>query len=202
MLRQKQIPFKIQYIDLNQPPPWFLAISPTGKVPLLRCDGEVLFESAVICEFLNESYPPSYHPEAAIPRAKHRAYIEFASTLIGLQYATSLAKTLVEYTQQRETLQRELAKLEPLVNAEGYFEGYEFCLVDVAFAPLFMRLAVLDHAVPLTLTALPNIAAWRNRLLSLPSVQGSVIPEFTARFKARFAAQAAYFATRLETGES
>lgn len=196
MLQYKGIPFEIQYIDLRQPPAWFLEISPTGKVPVLRCDGEVLFESAVICEFLNESYAPSLHPENALKRAKHRAYIEFSSSLMGIMYATSLSKTETEYTEQRTTLQQELAKLEPFLTEEGYFEGYELCLVDVTIAPLFMRLALLDQAVPLNLPELPKIKMWSNRLLALPAVQNSVIPEFATRYFAYFKAQDSYFTTR------
>ncbi len=196
MLRYKEIPFEIQYIDLRQPPAWFLEISPTGKVPVLRCDGEVLFESAVICEFLNESYAPSLHPENALKRAKHRAYIEFSSSLMGILYAASLSKTEAEYTKQRTILQQELAKLEPFLTAEGYFDGYELCLVDVTIAPLLMRLAMLDRAVPLNLPELPKIKAWSNRLLALPAVQNSVIPEFSTRYFAYFKAQGSYFSTR------
>ena len=195
MLREKQLPFAIKYIDLQQPPAWFLEISPTGKVPLLRWNGEVLFESVVICEFLNESYPPSLHPESALARAKHRAYVEFSSFLLGVQYAASLAKTAEEYAKQRAILQQELAKLETHLNDNAHFDGYEFCLVDVVFAPLFMRLELLDQATPEnSLSSLPKMAAWSARLLAMPSVQGSVIPEFKARYVAYFKALGSYFA--------
>ena len=50
-LKEKQVPFTITYIDLQNPPDWFLAISPMGKVPVLRmAQDQVLFESAVINE--------------------------------------------------------------------------------------------------------------------------------------------------------
>lgn len=42
-------------IDLADPPEWFREISPLGKVPLLIVDDDtVLFESAVIAEFISE----------------------------------------------------------------------------------------------------------------------------------------------------
>ena len=45
----KKIPFRTSYIDLANPPDWFRAISPFGKVPVLRLDETtVLFESSVI----------------------------------------------------------------------------------------------------------------------------------------------------------
>jgi glutathione S-transferase len=55
VLREKHIPFEQIQIDLKDKPDWFVAISPAGKVPLLKvqCDPDqtvVLFESMAICE--------------------------------------------------------------------------------------------------------------------------------------------------------
>ncbi len=58
-LKEKQVPFDITYVDLQNLPDWFNAISPMGKVPVLRVDEKrVLFESAVINEYLDETNPP------------------------------------------------------------------------------------------------------------------------------------------------
>jgi glutathione S-transferase len=58
------------YVDLAAKPDWFRAASPLGKVPLLMVGDTVLFESAVICEFLEETVPGvQLHPEDAIERA-------------------------------------------------------------------------------------------------------------------------------------
>ena len=58
-LAEKGVPFERISIDLADKPAWFRAISPLGKVPLLRVhqDGEetVIFESAVVLEFLEEN---------------------------------------------------------------------------------------------------------------------------------------------------
>jgi len=56
-LLEKDIPHRRTYIDLSNKPDWFRQISPLGKVPLLRVGDEVLFESAVICEYLDEATP-------------------------------------------------------------------------------------------------------------------------------------------------
>ena len=53
-LKHKNIDFDITYIDLAEPPDWFLELSPLQKVPVLKVDDEVLFESAVINEYLDE----------------------------------------------------------------------------------------------------------------------------------------------------
>lgn len=55
VLLEKDIAFERIDVDLVDKPDWFLSLSPTGKVPLLKLgqqDGKdaVLFESMVICE--------------------------------------------------------------------------------------------------------------------------------------------------------
>jgi len=81
ILLEKNIPFDIIYIDINNPPSWFVEISPFGKVPVLRTNGEVLFESAVINEYIDEISPPSLHPQDPLEKAQHRGWIEFGSSL-------------------------------------------------------------------------------------------------------------------------
>lgn len=77
-LAEKGAAFERVTIDLDAKPDWFRAISPLGKVPLLRVahpDGTetVLFESAAICEFIDEAVPgPRLHPADPLTRAAPR----------------------------------------------------------------------------------------------------------------------------------
>ena len=43
-------------------PDWFREISPLSKVPAMRIGEVTLFESAVICEYIDEVTPGSLHP--------------------------------------------------------------------------------------------------------------------------------------------
>ena len=78
-LREKNIDYDIEYIDRNNRPDWFLAISPHSKVPVLRVGGdESLFESCAIAEYLDEAAEPQLHPQdlnlhetASGPHLKH-----------------------------------------------------------------------------------------------------------------------------------
>ena len=42
-LQYKGVDYDIEYIDLSNPPDWFLAISPLKKVPILIVDDTVIF---------------------------------------------------------------------------------------------------------------------------------------------------------------
>ena len=83
VLLEKNVPFERVNVDLSAKPDWFLALSPTGKVPLLKvhqANGEdaLIFESMVICEYLNETQDgDSMYADDALVRARQRAWIEF-----------------------------------------------------------------------------------------------------------------------------
>src|SRR4029079_2828789 len=74
VLQAKQVAYDITYIDRDNRPAWFLAVSPHSKVPVLQIDEkEALFESNAIAEFLDETAQPRLHPEDALQRARNRA---------------------------------------------------------------------------------------------------------------------------------
>ncbi|TIT82812.1 MAG: glutathione S-transferase family protein, partial [Mesorhizobium sp.] len=85
-LAEKGVPFERVNVDLANKPDWFRAVSPLGKVPLLRVrqggKKEVIFESAVILEFLEETETTPLHPADPLMRARHRAWIEFGSAIL------------------------------------------------------------------------------------------------------------------------
>ncbi len=72
-LTEKGVPFERVDIDLDNKPDWFLKISPLGKVPVLQVGDKVVFESAVILEYLEEIQPKPLHPKDPLTRAEHRA---------------------------------------------------------------------------------------------------------------------------------
>src|SRR5260370_12901282 len=80
-LAEKEVPFERIDVDLSNKLDWFLALSPLGKVPLLKVGGEVIFESSVILEYLEETQPRPLHPVEPLARARHRAWMACASSI-------------------------------------------------------------------------------------------------------------------------
>ena len=179
-LLEKNMDYKITYIDLANPPAWFLKISPFGKVPVLRVGDAVIFESAVINEYIDEISPSALHPADALQRATNRAWIEFASSLLVNQYEMMTAKDKIIFDEKYQEIRQKLLQIEPQLSRDGaLFNGNKFSLVDAAIAPLFMRLNLLEQHIPgLSFATTSRLEKWRASLLSRPSVQHSVIPEF------------------------
>lgn len=196
ILLEKGIDYDITYIDLKNPPDWFLEISPFGKVPVMRCGDTVLFESAVINEYLDETHPPSLHPADPLLRAQNRACIEFGSQL-NLDIGNILAaKDKNEFDEKCKKVQGELARVESRVSDGPYYNGDDFSLVDVAYAPPLMRLRLLNQFYHVDLLAsLPKIQAWAGALAERESVQRSVVPDFPQLFQDSIAARKGYINT-------
>jgi glutathione S-transferase len=194
VLLEKGVNYDITYINPMEPPDWFKAISPLGKVPVLKVGDEVLFESAVIMEYLDEVNPPSLHPTDPLRKAQNRAWIEFASTVIMSQFNMVMAKDQEAHESAKQELQAKLAMLEQQV-AGPYFNGDQFALVDIAFAPIFMRIQFLEGWHPLgLLDGLPKVSAWSEVLLARESVRNSAVDDLQELYRGHISSSGGYAA--------
>ena len=183
-LKEKGVEFERIDIDLAQKPDWFLAISPLGKVPVLKVGDDVIFESAVIAEFLEDTVQPALHPADAVKRADHRAWIEFAAVLLGDIWEFYTATTAEAFEKKRADLAQRFERLEARIKADPWFDGDIFHLVDAAYGPVFRYFDVFDEIEDFgILKGKPKIARWRRALRERPSVASAVKPDYPARLK-------------------
>ncbi|OFZ19545.1 MAG: hypothetical protein A2X94_12660 [Bdellovibrionales bacterium GWB1_55_8] len=189
-LKHKGAPFELTFIqDLENPPAWFAKASPLGKVPVLLVHGKApepvaVFESAVINEYIDETIGTPLHSSDPLQKALERAWIEYGSELLGMQYGIYTAESRANLDSAKNELFAALARVEKVVSSGPYFRGSEFSLVDSTFAPLFMRLFLFKElANDEHWEGMPKLRAWGEALLKLPEVKDSVIPEFEARMR-------------------
>lgn len=186
VLHEKGVAFERRDIDLADKPAWFLAASPLGQVPVLLVGGEPLFESAVICEYLDEAMAPRLHPEDALERARHRAWGEFASQLLQAIAGLYNAPDAPALQTRVVGLRAKFERLEAALGEGPYFAGGGFGVVDAAFGPVFRYFDVIDRIADLGLwDGLYRIAAWRAALARRESVVSAAAPDYAARL-ARF----------------
>lgn len=180
-LLYKNVEFSIKHIDLSNPPDWFMEVSPFGKVPVLNVDNKtIIFESAVINEYLDETTPGRLLPEDALLRAKDRSWIDFGSALImdisGVMHADSEEKFEKNYS----ALKNKLGWLDGVLGEGPYFNGADISLVDFAYAPFFMRMQLIGLENALLVDEKCNkIKNWSDVLLGMECVQKSVVPDFS-----------------------
>jgi glutathione S-transferase len=209
VLEEKHIDYERIDIDLANKPDWFLKVSPLGKTPVLLVDGQAIFESAVICEYLDETTPGPLHPQDALMRAQHRGWMEFASATlnaIGGMYGAPDGPTLVAKVSD---LQSKFAQLEMELNAVDrngpYFAGQAFCLVDAAFAPVFRYFDTFDTISDFgVLTHSPKVTVWRAALQQRSSVRRAVqanYPQLLREFLVRRNSELSHRITQCADGK-
>jgi len=186
VLQAKQVPYDITYIDRDNRPAWFLAVSPHAKVPVVQIDGkEALFESNAIAEYLEETAEPRLHPQDPIARARNRAWTDYVPTFASAISNTMYSDSEEEFASRAAKLSDPFKKLEEALAKRGndgpYFNGPKFSLVDAAYAPFLQRYTFMDRLKPVgAIEKFPRLAAWRDALLANPAVKASTVPNIEA----------------------
>jgi glutathione S-transferase len=187
VLAEKRVPFERREVDLADKPGWFRAVSPLGKTPVLLVGDEPVFESAVICEYLEDTQASSLHPGDALVRARHRAYIEFSSALLNTIAGFYNAPDDAALGARGAELAARFAQLERVLESSPgpYFAGERFSLVDAAFAPVFRYFDVFERFAELGLfNRTPRVSAWRAALARRESVRQAAAADYPERLVA------------------
>ena len=203
-MRAKEVEFEVTYINLQDKPDWFLEISPHGKVPLLKVDEDILFESNAIAEFLDEMVKPQLHPKDPIERAHNRAWTDFTSDFASALNSIGYAKTQKDMLLALESAPKKLQQIETALkhsrrNNGPYFNGDKLSLVDAAYAPFLQRYCLVDKFLQNdVLKDFPYIKAWCDTLLSDERITGAVPSNFELEYIAVLKRRQTYAATLLE----
>jgi len=184
ILKEKNIPFDVEYINLMEPPVWFHDISPLGKVPVLLVDEKPLFESMVICDYLDEITEGSLYPEEIFEKAQNRSWIEFGNDILSTTFDFLRTDDQKKFNLCIETLTDRFEILEEEFTNGDYFNGADFSIIDAVYAPIFRYhkrieeykdYGIFDDA--------PSVKAWGERLLQRPSVINSIPDNYNEALK-------------------
>ena len=175
VLLEKGIAFERVDIDLARKPDWFLKLSPLGKTPVLVVDGRPIFESAVICEYLDETTSPRLHPEDALERARHRGWMEYGSALLNAIGAFYHASDDAALSIRAADIRGRFERIDAELTTGPYFAGERFTMVDAVFGPVFRYFDVFEEFEDFAFfDRTPRVAAWRAALAARASVRGAV----------------------------
>lgn len=146
-LAEKGLSAQTIEIDLKNKPGDFTSISPYGRVPVLLHGATRLWESSVIMEYLDETFPdPSLMPGASSERAQARLWIDFAnSCLFASTHRLIFERDEAHRRSLVEQMHRDVAVLDQaLQSRETKPLGSRFTLADIALYPWFEQLRTLE----------------------------------------------------------
>jgi glutathione S-transferase len=180
VLAEKDLEYEKAFVDLRrqeQKTPEFLRMNPYGKVPVLVDDEEVVYDSTIINEYLEEEYPlPRLMPEDSAGRAKVRmledycdnSFIPPTTTLLAQLRKPEGERDGQRVDQAREELRRCLYYLRDWLDGHEFLVGPEFTIADAAFAPRMIVLGRLGFEFE---PALAPVQGWLDRVRARASVK-------------------------------
>jgi len=175
LLIETQTPFSYKNVDLQNKPEWFLEKSPLGKVPVLRFpDGQFIFESAIINEYIDSVLPAgkSLSPSDPVVRAQNKAWLEFIGSIFTESFGALTKPTKEEFEAALGGISKKFAVLEKEI-AGPFFNGEKISLIDIASGPLFQRLVNFSKIAGVDFGdygKYPKVAAWIKTLVEYPSL--------------------------------
>ncbi len=184
LLEAKNKPYEIEYIQLNRKPQWFLDVSPNGQVPvLITDDGQALFESDALVEYLEEIYPvlqPHLSPEQ---RAINRAWSYLATKHYLTQCSAQRSPDKETLLVRREKLNKAFSILEEHFDGGPFFNGKTLSMVDIAWLPLLHRASLIKkHSGYNFLENFSKLEIWQVNLIKTGLAARSVAPDFEEAF--------------------
>lgn len=179
VLNEKGVAFETREVDLQNKGEEFLSVSPTGKVPVVVVDGESLYESNVINQYLDEvAGEPRLLPKDPKDRAHARIWMAAADADFFPAVFVASVGSERGFSEERvaeawQKLENILSRLEERLTGREYLAG-AFSLADVAYAGSFPRLREMEAAGDVSLEERPNFAAWMGRVESRESYRAAV----------------------------
>ena len=186
-LAEKAVQAREIEIDTLNKPAWFLELSPQGKVPVLRHGTRLVWELAVVCEYVDDILRgPALLPKDPYERARARMWVRFADSRL---YARTEALLHSFDDKLHAAIVSELAEMLGFVERHAfaaprqdgpYWLGAELSLADLAFYPWFEQVCVLERHFGFHMPVeLPRLRTWWATVAARDSVRsiGSP-PEF------------------------
>jgi glutathione S-transferase len=154
--------------DLGNKPQDLLRLNPYGKVPVLVDGDAVVYESAIIDEYLEERYPEvPLMPKDPLTRSRIRIWIDYCNTRV--QRAAGYIAHNYKVDESGTELRTYLENLNRQMQGREYIAD-EYSLADITYIPFFVRRERYQATIG---DDLPHRKAWMERLLERPAVRAT-----------------------------
>ena len=162
----------------------YAAVSPTRQVPCLEIDGQRLFQTVAIIEYLEETRPlPPLFPGDALQRARVRALVEVVNSVIQPMHNNALRERLKEQFKATDAdtqawcrywIDRRFEGMNRIVesHAGSYSLGDSVTAADIFLYPQVKA----SRQFAVDMSRFPAIAAVMGALELLPAFRDSAPP--------------------------
>lgn len=174
-LHEKKLHFQVIEEDLKNFSEKLRSLHPEAKVPVLTHGDRVIYESAIITEYVDDlpSQEPRLMPELAGEKAEVRLWTYWCNTQFKLdldkfKYGTARFSE-ADCVGAKERLMVHLHKLEDKLSKSKWLVGDSFSLAEVHIFPFVRQLSRIQPS-PEFLAEFKSVVRWRDEIAIRPSV--------------------------------
>ena len=145
VLEEKSLSYTLIEEDLAAPSESLVKHHPEGTVPLLIHRGEVIYESSVITEYLEDTFPsPALRSVSALERARLRMWTVWCDQMFkpDLDLFKYELQTLSQHDQDQllDRVRSHLRYLDDALIGRRYLMGSELGLADIHVFPFYRQI--------------------------------------------------------------
>ncbi|KAL7298222.1 hypothetical protein TKK_0009212 [Trichogramma kaykai] len=185
VLDAKNTPYDVVYVNLSQKPEWLQEKSPLGKVPCLELEnGETLYESLIIAEYLDEMFPDHrLYPTDPLYKAKDKLLIERFNDVITSMYKLYLGKVVDKDLFEEALEGLDLFDQELIKRGTPFFGGSRPGMLDLMIWPWCERADIIQilrgdqYIIPND--RFSRLLQWKNAMKEDPGVKKSYLDSET-----------------------
>jgi glutathione S-transferase len=160
--------------EMSVSAPWFAAINPAKRIPVIEDDGLVLTESLAINLYIAKTYAPAIYPSDRISEAKVLQWTLFAATELERPFGLYVYNTYLYPPEKRsaEAAAAALAEVMPRLQildaalaSTGHVVGNGFTVADLNIGGVLYT----GWSNGFDFSSTPNVAAWLERCYERPA---------------------------------
>lgn len=152
--------------------PGYLALNPLGKMPTMKIGKFILYESAVIQEFLEETFPET----PLLPKApEDRARVRLLIRLLDLYYHPNTVALMFQLMKKERDAkrvdfhvgeaQKAMNVIESLIGTGRYALGNSMTLADISlFASIYLGITFAPNFKQDYFKGLPKLESWYKKM--------------------------------------
>jgi glutathione S-transferase len=198
-LEHKGLPYDSQRLHFDKQEhqsPQMLKLNPRGRVPVLKDDDYVVFESVAVLYYLDVKYParPIFGTSAEEAGVIMRVICEFQAyaepalgKIVSAIFADRVGEAIDELTDAMHVVGREARTIEGRLSKEQWIVGAGYSATDMVIFPWIQLLRrALDKPAAAELGArflpmernYPALARWISRIEALPGYERTYPPHW------------------------
>ena len=180
---EKSVDYQLHEIHPGKRPERLRELNPLNRVPALEVNGTALYESAIICEWLEDTFPePPLWPSNAEQRACARGVAYWIDEEVTKRFFLGMIKLSRGASESDpddivERLMTRTARAWPVLeqklaeNAGEWITGTQFTYADIGAMAVAIRIPQWQPEIAPDPDETPLVAQWFERLRERPSSQ-------------------------------